>query len=115
MIRPDAAIKFQSQTGVLIVLSLPSLFPFAYKLDDVWYEGRYTPAGFSRIPTSAKVARELEAHPLTTCSKRLFWCSGEYASAMPTIVKTRARWWARPTTVEGAFTVYAFCCEAHIR
>lgn len=63
-LRLDAAVKFRSQAGVLIALTLPSRFPFAYKLDGVWYEGMYRPAGFLRTRASAKVARELDEHPL---------------------------------------------------
>ena len=102
MIRVNAAAKFRSQTGAIIALTLPSRFPFAYKLDGVWYEGMYRPAGFLRTPTSAKVARELD---------ELSWCGHEMSEAMPAIVGARVPWWAKPTTTKAGFRVNAFCSE----
>lgn len=99
MIRLDAAFRFQSQTGALLVLSLPSRFPFAYRLDGVWYEGMYRPTGFARTPVSVKVTRELETFK--------GWCGETFAHAMPTIVRARMPYWAKclPTSV------LCFCSE----
>lgn len=99
MIRLDAACKFRSQTGATIVLTLPSRFPFAYKLDGVWYEGMYRPAGFERTSTSAKVTRELEEFK--------GWCGAEFKHAMPAIVRARVPYWAKCLPA----SVLCFCSE----
>ncbi len=61
-------VKFRSTTGVLIVLRVEH-GPFAYKLDDTWFWGRYVPAGFRR--TAIPRATTLEALPLLDTDEAL--------------------------------------------
>jgi hypothetical protein len=103
MIRLDACIRFRSQSGAVIALTLPNRFPFAYRLDGVWYEGMYRPAGFARTLASAKVARELEEFK--------GFCGVEFSQAMPAITRARVPYWAKCTTIESRFTVFCFCTE----
>jgi hypothetical protein len=61
-------VKFRSTTGALIVLRVDH-GPFAYKLDDTWFWGRYVPIGFLR--TAIPDATTLEALPILDADEAL--------------------------------------------
>lgn len=45
---------------------------------------------------------------IPTCAS---WCGGRYADVMPTIVETKARWWAKPVGGSAEFSVHCFCSQ----